>query len=104
MLKDAIISIGRADEVARLRNVAFLAHQRPVRLLDHWVNQVEMLMERHEPAVPEPLMGEIAGFLGELYPLLYRRLWANDKPRASHVLALLFEAEEACLRRVVRFA
>jgi len=54
--------------------------------------------------VPEPLIGEIAGFLGELDPLLYRRLWANDKPRASHVLALLFEAEEACLRRVVRFA
>ena len=103
MLEDAIISIGHANEAARDRHDALLAHRRPVRLLDHWLNQVEMLMERNVGAVPEPLIGEIAGFLGEQDPLLYRRLRAKKQLRASQVLDLLFEAEEGFLPRVARF-
>src|ERR1700694_1403481 len=103
MLEDAIISIGHANEAARDRHDALLAHRRPVRLLDHWLNQVEMLMERNVGAVPEPLIGEIAGFLGEQDPLLYRRLRAKKQLRASQVLDLLFEAEEGVLPRVGRF-
>lgn len=104
MLEDAITSIGRANEVARDRYDALLAYRRPVRLLDHWLNQVEMLMERNVRAVPAPLIGEIAGFLGELDPLLYRRLRAKKQIKASQVLDLLFEAEEELLPRVVQLA
>ncbi|GEM_PF-2455831 len=100
MLEDAIISIRRANKKARHRRNALLARRRPVRLLDDWLNQVEMLMERNEPAVPEPLIGEIAGFLGEQDPLLYRRLRRNDRPKVSQVLDLLFKAEEQFLPRV----
>jgi hypothetical protein len=103
MLEDAIISIGHANEAARDRHDTLLAHRRPMRMLDHWLNQVEMLMERNVRAVPEPLIGEIAGFLGEQDPLLWRRLRAKEKLRASQVLDLLFEAEEGFLPRVARF-
>jgi hypothetical protein len=104
MLEDAIISIGRADEAARDRYDALFAHRRPVQLLDHWVNQVEMLMERNVPAVPELLIGEIAGFLGEQNPLLCRRLRAKEQLKAVQVLDLLFKAEEEFLPRILRFA
>lgn len=100
MLEDAIISIGRADEAARDRHDAMLAHRRPVRMLDHWVNQVEMLMERNVPAVPEPLIGEIEGFLGEEDPLLCRKLRRKDRLKVSQVLDVLFKAEEQFLPRV----
>jgi hypothetical protein len=63
-----------------------------------------MLMERNVRAVPAPLIGEIAGFLGELDPLLYRRLRAKKQIKASQVLDLLFEAEEELLPRVVQLA
>lgn len=103
MLEDAIVSIGHANEAARDRHDALLAHRRPVRLLDHWLNQVEMLIERNVGAVPAPLIGEIAGFLGQLDPHLYRRLRAKKQIRASQVLDLLFEAEEGFLPRGPRF-
>jgi hypothetical protein len=103
MLEDAIISIGHANEAARDRNDALLAHRLPVRMLDHWLNQIEMLMERNVHAVPARLVGEIAGFLGEQDPILYRRLRARKQVRASQVLDLLFEAEEELLPRVARY-
>jgi hypothetical protein len=63
-----------------------------------------MLMERNVRAVPARLVGEIAGFLGEQDPILYRRLRAKKQLRASQVLDLLFEAEEELLPRVARYA
>lgn len=102
MLKDAMISIRRANQVARRRHNALLLHRRPVRLLDHWLDQVETLIERNEVSVPEPLLGEIAGFLGQQDPLLYLRLRGYPKLKASHVLKLLFEAEEQFLPRLAR--
>lgn len=71
-----------------------------MRLLDFWLSEVEALIERNEPRVPEPLLGEIVGFLGKQDPRLHRRLTKRGKVDALKVLDVLFEAEEQLLPRV----
>lgn len=102
MIEEANISIRRADEAARRRHNARLQHRRPVQLLDAWLDQVEMLVERKEPVVPEPLLGEIAGFLGKQDPLLCRKLSRNGIHDAVRVLNVLFQAEEQFLPAMAR--
>jgi hypothetical protein len=102
MIEEANITIRRADEAARRRRNAVLAHRRPVQLLDAWLDQVEMLVERKESIVPEPLLGEIAGFLWKQDPLLCSRLSRNGKHDAVRVLNVLFEAEEQFLPAMAR--
>jgi len=104
MIEEANISIRRAEDAALRRRDALRAHRHPVQLLDAWLNQVEMLVERKEPIVPEPLLGEIAGFLGKLDPLLCRRLSRNGKHDALRVLDVLFEAEEQFLPAMARIS
>ena len=60
---------------------------------------MESLVER-ELSVPKPLLVQIAGFLGEQDPRLYRRLRRKGRLEAWRVLDLLFEAEEQFLPRV----
>ncbi len=91
------MSIRRADDEALRRRSAVLSRQRPIRLLDHWVSLVETLVERDDPVVPEPLIGQITGFIGELDPLLGRKLRKNGKQDSVRVLDVLFEAEEQFL-------
>jgi hypothetical protein len=97
MLQDAILSIRRADDQALRRRSAVLSRRRPIRLLDHWVSLVETLVERDEPVVPEPLIDQITGFIGELDPLLCRKLKKNGTQDSVQVLDVLFEAEEQFL-------
>lgn len=97
MLADAIISIRHADEEALRRRHALRSRRRPIQLLDHWLSQVETLIERNDAVVPEPLVSEIARFLGKLNPRLHRRLRRNGKREAVRVLDVLFEAEEQFL-------
>jgi hypothetical protein len=99
MLEDAIRSIRSANAEARRRRAARLLRRRPILLLDHWLSQVEMLIERNDPVVPEPLIGDITRFIGVLDPVLYRRLWRKGNREASRVLDVLFEAEEEFLPR-----
>lgn len=72
-----------------------------MRLLDYWLSQVETLIERNEPGVPEPLFGEIAGFLGKQDSRLYDRLTRKGNVDVLGVLDALFEAEEQFLPHVV---
>ncbi len=102
MIEEVNVIIRRANEAARRRHNARLAHRRPVQLLDAWLNQVETLVECKEPIVPEPLFGEIAGFLGKQDPLLLWRLSRNGKHDAVRVLNVLFEAEEQFLPAMAR--
>lgn len=97
ILQDAIMSIRRADGESQRRQSELLARRRPIRLLDHWLNQLETLVERDDPIVPEPLIGEITGFLGMLDPHLYRKLTKNGRRESVQVLDVLFEAEEQFL-------
>ena len=100
MIEDAVISIRRANEAAFRRRKALLVSRRPMQLLDYWLSEVETLVERNEPVVPDPLMAEIGRFLGKLDPRLYRRLRRNGNLNALHVLDALFEAEEQFLPQV----
>jgi hypothetical protein len=104
MIEDANTSIRRANEEASRRRTALISRRRPLRQLDHWLSQVETLLERNEPVVPEPLISEIAGFLGKLDPRLYRRLRRDRRRKASRVLDLLFEVEELFLPRAADMA
>jgi len=99
MLQDAIMSIRHANEETLRRRSALLSRRRPIRLLDKWLSQVEALVEHNDRVVPEPLIGEIAGFLGQVDPLLHRRLGMNGKREAVRVLNVLFKAEEQFLPR-----
>lgn len=99
MLEDANQMIRRANEEALRRRNELRARRRPIQLLDHWLSQVETLIERNAAVVPEPLIGEIAAYLGKHDPGLYRRLRRNGKRKVSRVLDLLFEAEEQFLPR-----
>jgi len=89
--------IRRQNEEALRRRNAAVSGRRPIRLLDHWLDQVETLVERDDAVVPEPLIGEIAGFLGTFDSDLNRRLRSHGRRKASRVLDLLFEAEELFL-------
>jgi hypothetical protein len=100
LIEDAVISIRRANEAASRRHKALVARRLPMRLLDYWLCEVETLISRDEPRVPEPLMGEIVGFLGKLDPRLYRRLRRKGNLDAQGVLDALFEAEERFLPQV----
>jgi len=102
LIEEANISIRRADDAALCRRDALLEHRRPVRLLDAWLSQVETLVERNEPIVPEPLLGQIAAFLWREDPLLYRRLRKGRKLEVLRVLDVLFEAEEQFLPGMAR--
>jgi hypothetical protein len=97
VLNDAITSIRGANEEARRRRRAQIARRRPIRLLDHWLGQVEGLIERDQPFVPIPLVREIAAYLGrlDLNPVLYRKL--SRRRESMWVLDVLFEAEEDLL-------
>ena len=98
MIEDANISIRRADEAAFHRRHALMARRFPVQLLDHWLSEVETLVERNEAVVPDLLLRQIARFLVEQDPLLVRKVRMN--PMAMHVLDVLFEAEEELLVRL----
>ena len=102
MIEEANLSIRRADDAALRRRNVQLERRRPVRLLDAWVSQVETLVERKESIVPQPLFGQIAGFLWKLDPLLYGRLRKGRKLEALRVLDVLFEAEEQFLPGMAR--
>jgi hypothetical protein len=97
LIEDANISIRRAIADAQRHHDALRASRRPVQLLDRWVSQVEMLVERRAPVVPEPLFSQIAGFLGKQDLRLYRRLRRHGKFDAARVLDVLFDAEERFL-------
>jgi hypothetical protein len=99
-LEDTNLTIGCAEQAAQRRRKLLLARRRPVLLLDHWLDQVELLVERDDSIVPEPLISEIAGFLEKFNPHLYRRLRRTGRREASRVLDLLFEAEERFLPKV----
>lgn len=91
------MSIRFADEEALRRRNAVRSRRRPIQLIDHWLSQVETLIERDDRVVPEPLIGEIARFVRKLDPRLLGRLRRNSKREASRVLDVLFEAEEQFL-------
>ena len=97
MISEANISIQRANLEALRRRYAVVYGRRPIQQLDHWLNQVETLVARNDRVVPEPLISEIARFLGKFDPPLYRRLQSRGRPTATRVLNLLFEAEEIFL-------
>ncbi len=99
MLEEANMMIRSANEEAVRRRNELRSRRRPIQLLDHWLNQVETLIERNDAVVPEQLIGEIAAYLGKHNPNLYRRLRRNGRRKVSRVLDLLFEAEEQVLPR-----
>jgi hypothetical protein len=104
MLADAIMSIRRANDVAARRRDTRISRRYPIHLIDSWLGQLESLMEHDNPLVPEPLITEIAGFLGRIDARLYSRLRRNGARETSKVLDALFEAEEQVLSRLVATA
>lgn len=97
MLSEANRHIHLANDEALRRRDSLRLRRRPIQLLDNWLSQVETLMERDEPVVPERLIDEISGFIVQLSPRLHRRLRRNSGRNALRVLEVLFDAEEQVL-------
>lgn len=93
------MSIRRADRSAVRRRHELLSRRQRIYLVDRWLNGLESLMERGEAVVPEPLLTEITGFLGDLDADLSRRVHRKDVRRTSHLLEVLFEAQTFLLSR-----
>ena len=83
---------GEADD--RVRRARQEAWRRPTRIVDRWLDAVELLLERDERTVPEPLFREIGDFVREQTPSLHRKLRRNRRRDAVRVLDLLFDAQE----------
>jgi hypothetical protein len=96
------MSIQYANEAALRRHSALRSRRYPIELVDSWVNEVETLIEHKNRVVPEPLITEIAGFLGQTDTRIYRRLRRNGKPDTGTLLEILFEVEERLLWRATR--
>jgi hypothetical protein len=101
VLADANLSIRCADRAALLRRHAMFSRRHPLDLVDSWLSELEALMLQKKPVVPEPLMTEIAGFIGRLDARLYRRLQRSGARKTRLVLDMLFEAEEGLLLTLV---
>jgi hypothetical protein len=97
MLADAILTIHRANDEALRRRLMQRARRHPVSLVDRWLGEVETLVEANQPAVPEPLVKEISGFLQRLDGRLYLRLRRNRQRSSLKVLDVLFDAEAQLL-------
>jgi hypothetical protein len=104
MIEEANLIIWRANLEAQRRRDATVYGRRPIQLLDRWLDEVETLVEQNDTVVPEPLIGEIAGFLGRFDTRLFHRLQSQRRRKASRVLDVLFEAEELFLPKVAETA
>ena len=96
------MSIEYANQAALRRRSALRSGRYPIELVDRWVNEVETLIEHKNRVVPEPLITEIAGFLGLTDTGIYRRLRRSGKPEAGTLLEMLFLVEERLLWRATR--
>lgn len=98
MIGQASDQMLREEADDRVRRARLEAWKRPRRILDRWLDAVEMILERDERTVPEPLFREIGDFVREQTPSLHRKLRRNRQRDAVRVLDVLFEAQEELTR------
>ena len=101
MLREAIKDIQRSDESSKVRHHQLAASRVQMRRLDHWLGQVEAMLEQDHKTVPEPLVSEIAEFVQDIDPKLRRDLARNRGRSATRVLDVLFDAQEVLMPRTV---
>ena len=99
MLSEAMADICLADEVAAQRRRRLQERRDAIERLDHWLQQVETMLERDRHTVPEELLGEIGDFVGRIDPKLQHSLMRNGSGEAVAVLDVLFAAQEVVLPR-----
>jgi hypothetical protein len=98
MIGQASDQMVREQAGDRARRAQLEAWKRPRRILDRWLDAVELLLERDERTVPEPLFREIGAFVQEQTPSLNRKLRRNRRRDAARVLDVLFDAQEELSR------
>jgi hypothetical protein len=101
MLREAIRDIQRSNESSKQRRHQLAASRVKMRRLDHWLGQVEAMLEQDHRTVPEPLVSEIADFVQDIDPKLRRDLARNRARSATRVLDVLFDAQEQVMPRIV---
>ena len=101
MLREAIKDIQLSDESSKQRHHQLASSRLQMRRLDHWLGQVEAMLERDHKTVPEPLVSEIAEFVQDIDPKLRRDLARNRGRSATRVLDVLFDAQELLMPRTV---
>lgn len=70
-----------------------------VRQVDHFLLQIENLIEGRHPAVPEALMEDILRFVRPISRKLYRVLTRNITCDPVRVLDVLFDAQQLVMAR-----
>jgi hypothetical protein len=101
MLREAIREIQSSNENSIQRHHQLAASRVQMRRLDHWLGQVEAMLEQDRKTVPEPLVSEIAEFVQDIDPRLRRDLVRNRGRSATRVLDVLFDAQEQLMPRTV---
>jgi hypothetical protein len=99
MLREAMADICLADEVAAQRRRHLQERRDAIERLDHWLQEVETVLERDRHTVPEELLGEIGDFVGRIDPKLQNSLMRESHGEAVAVLDILFDAQEVILPR-----
>ena len=99
MMSQAIEEIHRSYQLAEDRRQAALRSRAGVRQVDSYLLQVENLIEARHPALPEPLMNDIIGFIRPLSRKLHRVLSRNVTRDPVRVLDVLFDAQQLLMAR-----
>lgn len=93
MIGHAIEQMLREQADDRVRRARLEASRRPSRIIDGWLDAIELILERDQDTVPEPLFREIGAFLQEQTPTLNRKLRRNRRRDPGQVLDVLFDAQ-----------
>lgn len=99
MLATAISDIERAGREAEEERRRRDAGKRTLRRAESYLGIVEDMVEDELPAVPEPLFGEITGFVRSHSRRLARTLRQESGSAPAAVLDVLFELEERVQRQ-----
>lgn len=91
MLSQAIEDIRRGYQLAEDRRQAEIRRRAGVRQVDHFLFQVENVIEGKHPAIPEMLMDEIMDFV--------RPISRNITRNPVRVLDVLYDAQHLLMAR-----
>ena len=99
MIRRASDEIRKFEAQERRRRKLHAAERQHIEQVDQWMHTIEELLEADQATVPEDLFRDIAIFIRQRAPTLYRNLRDDVHERnAVQVLDVLFDVQEVVKR------